>query len=75
MQVYKSIAKEFEKKREYRKLYFLEAIVQGAMDVHAEMHVSYDLDRHLVVCKRWGGAVAGESAWAHFGILVPFHLY
>ena len=72
LQVYKSIAKDLQKKKEYRQLYFLEAIVQGAMDVHTEVHLAFDPATHSVTCSQCGEAVAGESAWAHFAFDCPF---
>ena len=58
--------------KDYRKLYFLEAIAQGAMDVHTEVHLSYELETHAVKCSKCGGTVAGNSAWEHFALECPF---
>ena len=72
LQVYKSIAKDLRKKKDFRQLYFLEAIAQGAMDLHTEMHLAFDPATHSVSCSQCGEAVAGESAWAHFVFDCPF---
>jgi hypothetical protein len=72
LQVYKAMAKAFKKDKDFRKLYFLEAVVQGAMDVHTERHLTFDRQRHLVICSQCGEAVAGESAWTHFATECTF---
>ena len=71
-QIYQELAKEYKMNKDHRKLYFLEAIAQGAMDVHTEVHLSYDLETHAVKCSKCGGTVAGNSAWEHFALECPF---
>ena len=72
LQVYRSLARKFQRNRDHRKLYFLEAIAQGAMDFHAEARLSYDVDTGMVVCSQCCESIGGESAWMHFALECSF---
>ena len=59
----KSRIRQAKKQQKWHELYFLEAIMQGSMDLHAEASLVTD-DQGVIRCK-WCGAAVHESAWIH----------
>ena len=59
----KSRIRQAKKQQKWQELYFLEAILQGSMDLHAEASLVTD-DQGVIRCK-WCGAAVHESAWVH----------
>ena len=65
---YLQLRKEYRHHGQHRQLYFLEAVVQGAMDFHTETHLTIDTDLNIVKCKHCQAVIGGESAWHHFAL-------
>ena len=59
----KSRIRQAKKQQKWQELYFLEAIMQGSMDLHAEASLVTD-DQGVIRCK-WCGAAVHESACTH----------
>ena len=59
----KSRIRQARKQQKWQELYFLEAIMQGSMDLHAE--ASLVADEHGVIRCKWCGIAVHESAWVH----------
>ena len=62
---YKELAKEFARGRLHRHLYYLDAVVQGAMESHALTHSKEDATTHAIICNHCSSNISGRSLWAH----------
>jgi hypothetical protein len=68
---YLDLRRDFQKGSRQRHLYFLEAVVQGAMDCHTECHLELDKATHEIKCRLCQRTIAGEAAWRHFALDCP----
>ena len=65
---YFGLRKDYQKLGLERQLYFLEAVVQGAIDFHTEAHLAFEADSNAIRCSKCKQVVGGDSAWAHFAL-------
>ena len=64
LQPYQLLHKQYGKIGGARQLYFLDAVVQNAMEGHADMHVS--LVDGKPTCMKCNSDIGSQSAWEHF---------
>ena len=62
---YKELAKEFARARLHTHNYYLDAVVQGAMESHALTHFKEDATTHAIICNQCSNNISGRSLWAH----------
>ena len=65
---YKSLKKEFTKHAQHRHCYFLEAVVQGAMESHCQLHFKQVTGTTRIICNHCNCDVAGSSLWKHLAV-------
>ena len=64
LQPYQQLHKLYGKTGAARQLYFLDAVVQNAMETHADMHV-VPVDGKAT-CTKCDADIGSQSAWEHF---------
>ena len=67
---YRALRKEFRQKGQHRHLYYLDVVVQGAMDLHSERHFVVDPEG-IIKCTLCQGCIGGEELWAHLCLRCP----